>query len=77
MSSKSKRRRRVAVERVYSLPEFARLNNIADRTLLRLIRRGEGPRIMQVSPNRIGIRESEGAEWQASRVRSAADGEAA
>jgi hypothetical protein len=59
------------------LKEFAAINNICEMTLVRLIRRGQGPRLIQISPHRIGVRESDGAEWQASRIRSAASEEAA
>jgi hypothetical protein len=33
------------------------------------MKRGEGPRVLQLSPRRIGIRESDNAAWQAACVR--------
>jgi predicted DNA-binding transcriptional regulator AlpA len=57
--------------RVLSLREAAALNGISWMTLKRLIARGDGPRILQISPKRIGIRVIDNARWQAARLRSA------
>jgi predicted DNA-binding transcriptional regulator AlpA len=70
MSSKSSRRQAARAERVYTLRQFAALNSIALMTLLRLIDRGEGPPVIQLSPHRLGIRESDGAAWQSARVQA-------
>ena len=67
--SKLKRQRRLAhVDRILTLDEFAELNSISPMTLYRSIRRGDGPKVIKVSLRRRGIRESDGAAWQAERV---------
>jgi predicted DNA-binding transcriptional regulator AlpA len=73
--SKSKRRQRPLArhpERIWSFREFAALNGICTATLTRSIARGEGPPVIKISPRRFGIRESDGAAWQAARVQERA-----
>jgi predicted DNA-binding transcriptional regulator AlpA len=60
------------VDRVFTFDEFAERNSISVTTLNRLIRRGDGPPVMKLGLRKRGIRESDGAEWQASRVRERA-----
>jgi predicted DNA-binding transcriptional regulator AlpA len=61
-----KRARRA--ERIYSLGEFAALNSISKACLLRAIALGDGPRVVKITSKRLGIRESDGAAWQAERA---------
>jgi predicted DNA-binding transcriptional regulator AlpA len=56
------------VDRIWTLDEFAKLNRISTTTLGRLVARGEGPPIVKLSLRRLGIRERDGAAWQAARV---------
>ena len=56
------------VDRIFTLDEFAKLNRISTSTLERTIARGEGPKLVQLSLRRLGIRERDGAAWQAAHV---------
>jgi predicted DNA-binding transcriptional regulator AlpA len=56
------------VERIWSLDEFAAINSMHPTTLYRAIKRGDGPPVVKLSLRRLGIRESDGAAWQAARV---------
>ena len=56
-------------DKVLSFAAWCELNNFSKPTGRRLILRGEGPVVLQLSTRRIGIRESDNAAWQASRVR--------
>jgi predicted DNA-binding transcriptional regulator AlpA len=55
--------------RVLSFRAWCELNGFSEATGRRLIKSGEGPRVLQLSPRRIGIRESDNAAWQAARAR--------
>ena len=66
----SRRERRNAAARggkpalaVYSYDEVARLVGVARRTLERLIALGEGPAVIELSPRRRGILESDLISW--------------
>ena len=59
-------------DRVLSFRQWCDLNGISKATGRRIIQRGEGPPVLQLSPRRIGVRESDNARWQASRTRGAA-----
>jgi predicted DNA-binding transcriptional regulator AlpA len=59
----------VSPNRVLTLPQWAEVNSISLKTGKRLLAAGQGPRVTQLSERRIGIREIDNAEWQASRVR--------
>jgi predicted DNA-binding transcriptional regulator AlpA len=74
MSKLSRRQRQLArhTERIWSFGEFAALNGIAKITLTRSIARGDGPPVIKLSPHRLGIRDSDGAAWQAARVQERA-----
>jgi hypothetical protein len=52
--------------------EWCQLNRFSERTGRRLLQRGEGPVVTQLSPQRIGISIENNARWQASRARGAA-----
>jgi predicted DNA-binding transcriptional regulator AlpA len=54
------------------LRRMCNLNSIGRNTGKRLIATGDGPAIVQLSPRRIGIRESDAAAWQAARIRGRA-----
>jgi predicted DNA-binding transcriptional regulator AlpA len=76
--SPAKQRRRDAYEhltaeelKVLTLRECAALNGISMMTLKRRIKAGDGPRILQISPKRIGVRVIDARRWQESRLRSA------
>jgi predicted DNA-binding transcriptional regulator AlpA len=56
--------------RVITLQEFAESQGISFATLQRMIKRGEGPKIIRLSPRRVGVRVIDGREWQQARVRS-------
>jgi predicted DNA-binding transcriptional regulator AlpA len=77
--AKQRHRNRAPVEhltadelRVLTVKECAQLNGISWMTLKRLIARGDGPVIIQLSPKRIGIRVIDNAKWQAARLRRSA-----
>jgi predicted DNA-binding transcriptional regulator AlpA len=61
-----------APDRVYTLREWAQLNALSLRTARRLVAEGNGPRIIQLTSRRVGVRESDAAAWQAARVRGPA-----
>jgi hypothetical protein len=54
---------------VMTFHEWCRLNRFSERTGRRLLKSGDGPVIVQLSPMRIGITVRANREWQASRVR--------
>lgn len=58
-------------DRVLSFAQWCEVNGFSKATGQRLLRAGKGPRILQLSPRRIGIKESDNASWQASRTRGA------
>lgn len=55
--------------RVLSFPRWCELSGFSTRTGRRLIVAGKGPRIIQLSDRRIGVREDGAARWLESRVR--------
>jgi hypothetical protein len=54
---------------ILTFHEWCRLNRISVRTGRRIIQRGEGPIVTQLSTKRIGISVGNNAAWQASRAR--------
>jgi hypothetical protein len=56
--------------RVMSFAEWCDLNNISVWTGRRLIKAGLGPKILQLSPRRIGISVAANRAWQAARERA-------
>jgi predicted DNA-binding transcriptional regulator AlpA len=56
---------------VYSYNQAAAITGLARRTLERLIALGEGPAIVQLSPRRRGILESDLISWLRKRRRTA------
>jgi predicted DNA-binding transcriptional regulator AlpA len=59
----------LAPDRVLTLHQWCKINSLGHNTAKRLIANGDGPAIVQLSPRRIGIRESDAAAWQAARIR--------
>jgi predicted DNA-binding transcriptional regulator AlpA len=57
------------LDRVLSFPQWAKLANVSERTGRDIIERGDGPKVVQLSPNRIGIRVCDHREWLAARTR--------
>jgi hypothetical protein len=56
--------------RVMSFAEWCDLNDISVWTGRRLIKAGLGPKILQLSPRRIGVRVADNRAWQQSRERA-------
>jgi predicted DNA-binding transcriptional regulator AlpA len=65
------------MDRVVSLKQAADYTSLSIATLQRLIDRGEGPSVTQLSPRRIGFRESTLNKWLNARVRQQGDEAAA
>jgi hypothetical protein len=55
---------------ILSFHEWCRLNRISVRTGRRIIARGEGPVVTQLSAKRIGISVANNSLWQQSRERA-------
>jgi predicted DNA-binding transcriptional regulator AlpA len=56
-------------DRVLTLQQWADVNGFSLATARRILESGSGPPVLQLSPRRVGIKESANAEWQASRAR--------
>jgi predicted DNA-binding transcriptional regulator AlpA len=56
-------------DRVLSFLQWCAINGFSEATGRRILKSGNGPPVLQLSPRRIGIRESDNAAWQASRAR--------
>jgi predicted DNA-binding transcriptional regulator AlpA len=70
MTNLERHQRELAPSRVLTLAQWAALNSISLTTAKRLFRAGQGPKVVQLSERRIGIREADNVEWQAARVRN-------
>jgi len=57
-------------DRVLTFRAWCQLNAFSLATGRRLMKRGEGPRVLQLSPRRVGIKESDNRRWQEARARS-------
>jgi hypothetical protein len=57
-------------DRVFTLAEWADAASISQRTARELIASGRGPRVVELSPNRLGIRVCDHREWLAERTRA-------
>jgi len=55
--------------KVLTLREWAALNTLSFQTAKRILASGEGPRVVQLSARRVGIRVIDNARWQEARVR--------
>ena len=56
---------------VYSLSEAAAIVGVARRTIERLVARGEGPAVIDLSPRRRGVLETDLISWLCKRRRTA------
>jgi hypothetical protein len=56
-------------DRVLTLQQWCEINAFSLATGRRILNSGNGPSVLQLSPRRIGIKESANAAWQASRAR--------
>jgi hypothetical protein len=57
--------------RVLTFPEWCAVNGFSLRTGRRLIQRGDGPIVTQLSPQRIGVTIGADKAWKAARARRA------
>jgi predicted DNA-binding transcriptional regulator AlpA len=57
-------------DRVLTLRQWCALNSLSFDTGKRIIKSGQGPRVMQLSSRRIGIRVSDNRAWQEGRLRA-------
>jgi predicted site-specific integrase-resolvase len=55
---------------VLSFDEWCAINNLSVWTARRLIKAGKGPKILQLSPRRIGVTVRANREWQQARERA-------
>jgi predicted DNA-binding transcriptional regulator AlpA len=62
-------RDRAHPDRVLTFRQWAALNGFSISTGHRIIKAGDGPPIVQLSPRRIGVKESDNAKWQQARKR--------
>ena len=56
--------------KVMTVAEWCALNGFSTATGKRLMRRGHGPKTLQLSSKRIGVTVAANREWQDGRVRS-------
>src|SRR5262249_62075664 len=57
----------LADDQVLTFPEWCRLNRISERTGRRIIKGPDGPKTVQISERRFGIRVGANREWQQAR----------
>jgi len=57
----------LADDQVLTFPEWCRLNRISERTGYRIIKGPDGPKTVQISARRFGIRVAANREWQRAR----------
>jgi hypothetical protein len=58
-----------APDRVRSFAQWCEINALSPATGRRIIASGKGPKVLQLSARRIGIRDSDNLAWQNSIVR--------
>jgi hypothetical protein len=63
-------------DRILSFAQWCQLNGISLATGRRIIKSGNGPVVVRMSPRRIGISIRSNREWQASRVQGLRPAEA-
>jgi predicted DNA-binding transcriptional regulator AlpA len=56
--------------KVLTLKQWAKLTGVSFQTAKRLIAAGDGPRIIQLSTKRIGVRMIDAARWSEQRLRA-------
>jgi predicted DNA-binding transcriptional regulator AlpA len=64
----TRQRKQARPERVFTLREVAKLTTLSLATLRRTIKAGDGPRVIRLSPRRLGVRESDFAVWQQASI---------
>jgi predicted site-specific integrase-resolvase len=57
-------------QRVMTIDQWCQLNGFSWWTGQRLIKSGQGPKITQLSPRRIGVTVANNRKWQAARERA-------
>jgi hypothetical protein len=67
---RSERDRALADQRVMTLRQWCEVNGFSWWTGQRLIKAGKGPKILQLSPRRIGVTVAANREWQRARERA-------
>lgn len=58
-------------QKVLTLREWANLNSLSFQTAKRMFAEGRGPRVVQLSHRRVGVRVIDNRLWQEARLRSA------
>jgi hypothetical protein len=66
----SERDRALDDQRVMTLAQWCEVNGFSWWTGQRLVKAGKGPKILQLSPRRIGITVAANREWQQARERA-------
>jgi len=56
-------------DRVMTIPEWAKLNSFSTCTGRRIIAAGKGPKVIELSARRLGVRVADNRAWQATRTR--------
>jgi len=56
-------------QKILTVKQWAELNAISLWSAKKLIREGNGPRVVQLGERRIGIRVIDNARWQEQRIR--------
>ena len=57
-------------DRVRTVTEWCVINGFSEDTGRRILKSGKGPKVLQLSTHRIGIRDSDNRAWQDGLVRS-------
>jgi hypothetical protein len=68
--SQTERERALDDQRVMTLRQWSEVNGFSIFTGRRLIKAGQGPKILQLSPRRIGVTVRANREWQQARERA-------
>ena len=67
--ARSDRERALDDQRVMSLRQWCEVNGFSWDTGRRLLKSGKGPKILQLSPRRVGVTVGANRAWQKSRER--------
>jgi hypothetical protein len=68
--SQTERERALDDQRVMTIAQWCEVNGFSIWTGKRLIKAGLGPKILQLSPRRIGVTIAANREWQQARERA-------
>jgi hypothetical protein len=55
--------------KVMTIPQWCEFNNFSPATGKRILKSGDGPKLIRLSKRRVGVRYGDNAEWQDGRVR--------